>query len=187
MRVMPYNKIRKSLFHILICLIIALILAVLITKFVAHHTSVEGSSMETTLKNGDQIIVENVSYYIHEPERLDIIVFTHGEGGHFIKRIIGLPGETVQIIEGRIYINEELFSDNFTSELIEDAGLAQEKIHLKKDEYFVLGDNRNGSMDSRSDKIGIVKRKQISGKAWFRFFPFSQWGMIYEKESIHGN
>lgn len=186
MSVMLYKKIKKLIIHILICLIIAFVLAVLITKLVAHHTSVEGSSMETTLKDGDQIIVENISYYLHEPERLDIIVFTNREGSHFIKRIIGLPGETVQIKEGRIYIDEKLFLDKFTSELIEDAGLAQEKIHLKKDEYFVLGDNRNGSMDSRSDKIGMVDRKQINGKAWFRFFPFSQCGMIYE-ENTHGN
>ena len=168
----------KSLLSILICLFTALLLALLITKFIAHHTSVEGSSMEHTLTDGDQIIVENISYYLHETERFDVIVFPHGEGVNYIKRIIGLPKETVQIVDGYVYINGKPLSDPLSNEVIEDGGLASEEILLGENEYFVLGDNRNGSMDSRTAEIGTVKRHQIRGKAWLRFYPFSQFGSI---------
>lgn len=172
------HSLLKTLLSIVICIFTALVLALIITQYVAHHTSVEGSSMETTLSNGDQIIVENVSYYIHDPERFDVVVFPNKEGVNYIKRIIGLPGETVQIADGYIFINGEALLENYGSELMEDPGLAAEEISLGEDEYFVLGDNRNASIDSRRDEVGTVKRDHIRGKAWFRFYPFSKAGSI---------
>lgn len=134
--------------------------------------------MESTLENGDQLIVENVSYYFHEPERFDVIVFPYNQGVSYIKRIIGLPGETIQIKEGVIYINGEALKENYGKDTIRDAGLAKKKITLEEDEYFVLGDNRNASIDSRRLEVGPVKRSKIKGKAWLRFYPFSSFGTI---------
>lgn len=168
----------KSILSVLICLFTALVLSLLISEYVAHHTSVEGSSMEKTLGNGDQIIVENISYYCHEPERFDIVVFPSKEGINYIKRIIGLPGETVQIVDGYININGQQLEEHYGNERIENPGLAKEEIHLGDSEYFVLGDNRNGSIDSRRTEIGNIKRDNIKGKAWFRFYPFSRMGTI---------
>lgn len=173
------HPVLKLILSISVCLFTALLLALLITTYVAHHTSVEGSSMEPTIQNGSQLIVEQVSYYLHEPERYDIIVFPNNQGANYIKRIIGLPGETIQIKDGYVYINEkQLEEDNYGNEIIEDAGLAIDKITLKEDEYFILGDNRNGSIDSRRTDIGPVKREQIKGKAWLCFYPFSRFGTI---------
>lgn len=172
------HSLLKSLLSLLICLFTALLLALLITQYIAHHTSVEGSSMETTLYDGDQLIVENISYYLHEPERFDVIVFPNKEGVNYIKRIVGLPGEKIQIINGAIYINGKQLEESFGNEVMEDAGLASEEIVLGKQEYFVLGDNRNGSIDSRKSEVGTVKRDQIKGKAWLRFYPFSRFGNI---------
>lgn len=168
------HPLLRTLLSLLICLFTALILTLVINQYVAHHTSVEGSSMETTLADGDRIIVENVSYRLHEPERFDIIVFPNAQGVNYIKRIIALPGETIQIIDGYIYINGDMLDENYGNEVIVDPGLAADKIVLGQNEYFVLGDNRNGSIDSRRAELGNVKREQIKGKAWLRFYPFSK-------------
>ena len=168
----------KFILNILICIFVAFVCAYLITQYVAHPTSVQGSSMEKTLQNGDQLIVQKISYYRHEPERFDIVVFSKEKSVNYIKRIIGLPGEKVQIIDGLIYINGNQLNDKYGNELMEDPGIALNEISLGGDEYFVLGDNRNGSIDSRKEEVGIVKRDQIMGKAWLRIYPFSKFGTI---------
>lgn len=168
----------RFLRNVLICVGVALVLSIVITKFVAHHTTVDGSSMENTLQDGDQLIVEELSYYLHDPERFDVIVFPTKTHESYIKRIIGLPGETVLIQDSQIFINGNLLSESYGKEIIEDAGLATEPIYLREDEYFVLGDNRNASVDSRSSDVGVIKREDISGKAWLRFYPFSSFSTI---------
>lgn len=172
------HPLLKLFLSIAICIFTALLLALIITQYVAHHTSVEGSSMEPSLSDGDQIIVENISYYQHEPERFDVIVFPNGAGVNYIKRIIGLPGETVRIADGYIYINGELLNENYGNELIEEPGIASSGITLAEDEYFVLGDNRNASVDSRRTEVGNIHRTDIQGKAWIRFYPFGSAGSI---------
>lgn len=172
------HPVLKFVLSILVCLFTALLLALLITTYVAHHTSVEGSSMEPTIEDGSQLVVEQISYYLHEPERFDVIVFPNNQGANYIKRIIGLPEETIQIKDGYVYINDKQLEEDYGKEIIEDSGLAVDKITLKKDEYFVLGDNRNGSIDSRRTDIGAVKREQIKGKAWLCFYPFAKFGTI---------
>ncbi len=172
------HPVLKFVLSILVCLFTALLLALLITTYVAHHTSVEGSSMEPTIEDGSQLVVEQISYYLHEPERFDVIVFPNNQGANYIKRIIGLPEETIQIKDGYVYINDKQLEEDYGKEIIEDSGLAVDKITLKKDEYFVLGDNRNGSIDSRRTDIGAVKREQIKGKAWLCFYPFTKFGTI---------
>ena len=133
----------------------------LVITFVGQRTEVEGASMENTLHNGDNLIVDKLSYRFHDPERFDIIVFPFQfqDNTYYIKRIIGLPGETVQIMDdGSIYINGEKLEENYGMEVIkpETIGRAAEPIELGDDEYFVMGDNRNNSSDSRTDRKSVV-------------------------------
>ena len=153
----------------------------LIITYVGQRTKVEGSSMEPTLSNGDNLIVDKISYRFRNPERFDIIIFPYKyeKDTFFIKRIIGMPGETVWINNsGEIYINGVLLSENYGLETIKYAGLASTPITLGKDEYFVMGDNRNDSTDSRFDVVGPIKRKEIVGRAWVRIYPFNKFGVV---------
>ena len=153
----------------------------LIITFVGQSTRVSGSSMEPMLHDGDNLIVDKISYRFHEPQRFDIIIFPYQyeEDTFYIKRIIGMPGETVWINNsGEIYINGVLMKEHYGLETIAYPGLASTPITLGKDEYFVLGDNRNNSTDSRFDVVGPISRDEIVGRAWMRIFPFNQIGMI---------
>lgn len=173
------HGVRRAVISILVCIVIAVAASVLISSFVANHTTVEGSSMEPQLSSGDQLVVEKISYLTGKPERYDVIVFQYNETTKYIKRVIGLPGEKVRIDEeGKIYINDRAVFDEYGSGVIEDAGIAEKNIKLKTDEYFVLGDNRNASKDSRSAEVGMVKENQIIGKAWLRVLPWNKFGMI---------
>ncbi len=154
---------------------------ILMIRYVGQRTRVDGSSMENTLTNGDNLIVDKISYRFHEPERFDIIVFPYQykENTYFIKRIIGMPGETVQITDkGEILINGEELVESYGREVIKDPGLASDPITLGEDEYFVMGDNRNYSKDSRFPDVGNIKRADIIGKAWLRIYPFDKIGFI---------
>lgn len=171
-------NIKKNLIAFGICVVIAIVIALIITNFVASHTKVEGNSMESTLENGDDIIVEKFSYLTNNPERYDIIVFRESESVNYIKRVIALPGETIQITEGKIYINERAIFDAYGNAKMEDGGIAEKPIKLGQDEYFVLGDNRNASKDSRDKAVGVIKRDQIIGKAWLWVLPFDNFGKL---------
>lgn len=172
------KDIVKGIISLLLCVGIAIGVSFCIIHFVAHHTKVDGSSMEANLHDGDDIIVEKISYYMHDPERYDVIVFPFSDNVYYIKRVIGLPGESIQIKDGKIYIDGVQLWEQYGNAMIEDPGLAKEEIVLGKDEYFVLGDNRNSSIDSRKAEVGVVKRDNIVGKAWLRFYPFSDFGLI---------
>ena len=156
------------------------LLTFLIITFIGQRTKVIGHSMMPTLSDGDNLIVDKISYRFRDPERFDIIVFPYQyeENTHYIKRIIGLPGETVQIIDAKIYINGEILEEDYGAEPIADPGLAAEPITLGEDEYFVLGDNRNHSTDSRFADVGLIKRSDITGRAWIRIYPFNKFGAI---------
>ena len=156
----------------------------LIVHFVAQRTVVQGSSMESTLQDGDNLICDKISYRFRDPKRFEIIVFPfqYEEHTYFIKRIIGLPGEKVRIDEaGTIYINGKPLEEHYGREVIEDPGRASTEITLGPDEYFVMGDNRNNSMDSRTDMVGNVKRSQLIGRCICRIWPFSKIGSICPK------
>ena len=155
----------------------------LVITFVGQRTEVEGASMENTLHNGDNLIVDKLSYRFHDPERFDIIVFPFQfqDNTYYIKRIIGLPGETVQIMDdGSIYINGEKLEENYGMEVIkpETIGRAAEPIELGDDEYFVMGDNRNDSKDSRYWTNTFVTKDEILGKAIFRYWPISEFKIL---------
>jgi len=156
----------------------------LIITFVGQRTKVDGHSMEPTLQDADNLIVDKISYRLRDPERYDIIVFPyqHAENVYYIKRIIGLPGETVQIIDGSVYINGELLEDEiYGAEPIKDPMTAAEPITLGDDEYFVLGDNRNHSSDSRDPSVGVLTRDKLIGRAWVRIYPFNKICFIRHK------
>lgn len=177
------NRIMRELLNTAIYLLCVLGAVWLVITFVGQRTEVEGASMENTLHNGDNLIVDKLSYRFHDPERFDIIVFPFQfqDNTYYIKRIIGLPGETVQIMDdGSIYINGEKLEENYGMEVIkpETIGRAAEPIELRDDEYFVMGDNRNNSSDSRTDMVGNIKRENIIGKAWLRIWPVSDFGVL---------
>ena len=177
------NRIMRELLNTAIYLLCVLGAVWLVITFVGQRTEVEGASMENTLHNGDNLIVDKLSYRFHDPERFDIIVFPFQfqDNTYYIKRIIGLPVETVQIMDdGSIYINGEKLEENYGMEVIkpETIGRAAEPIELGDDEYFVMGDNRNNSSDSRTDMVGNIKRENIIGKAWLRIWPVSDFGVL---------
>lgn len=157
-----------------------LLLAYLVLHYIGQRTTVSGMSMYPTLEDGDNLIVDKISYRFRDPQRYDIIVFPfqYKENTYYIKRIIGLPGETVRIVDGKMTINGELLDEDYGYEIMESPGLAQEAITLGEDEYFVLGDNRNNSMDSREPAVGTIKRKDIIGRAFLRIWPLSDFGIL---------
>ncbi len=177
------NKVMKEMISTLVYLLGVLCLTWLVITFIGQRTEVDGSSMEPMLSNGDNLIVDKISYRFRDPQRYDIIVFPfkYQENTFYIKRIIGLPGETVQIDEqGTIYINGEVLPENYGREIIraETVGIAANPIVLGEDEYFVMGDNRNSSMDSRTEIVGNIKREDIIGRAWIRIWPLNKLGIL---------
>lgn len=175
------NKTVKEILSTSIYLLIVLCLTYLVIHYVGQRTEVSGSSMENTLSSGDNLIVDKISYRFSDPKRFDIIVFPfqYAEKTYYIKRIIGLPGETVYIDEeGNIFINGVLLEEDYGREVIYDPGRAYEPITLGADEYFVMGDNRNNSSDSRDPVVGSIKRSDIIGKAWMRIWPLSKLSII---------
>ena len=165
----------------LVLIAIALAIAFLTTHFIAVRSVVDGSSMTPTLTNGDSVVVGRINYAFSGPKRFDIVVFwlKNDPDTHYIKRVIGLPGETVQIKDGCIYINGTLLdTDKYGNEAIIRTGRAAEPVTLGDGEYFVMGDNRNNSLDSRYAEPGNVSREQIIGKAVLRVWPLSSFTWI---------
>ncbi len=162
----------KTSFYFLVVIIITFIFI----KYICQRTDVIGTSMSPTLENGDCLIVDKITYKIREPERYEVIVFPYRDGSsrYYVKRIIGLPGETIQIIDGYVYIDGEKIDEPYLTETIKEAGSAVVPITLGEDEYFVMGDNRNNSLDSRSTEIGIVSREEIKGKILLIMWPFDR-------------
>lgn len=175
------NRILKEILSTSLYLLAVLAAVFLVVTYVGQRTNVIGSSMEPTLHDGDNLIADKLSYRFSDPERFDIVVFPfeYEENTYFIKRIIGLPGETIYIDEeGSIYIDGEILKENYGKDVIADPGRAYEPLTLGGDEYFVMGDNRNNSTDSRSPVVGNIRRKELTGKAWARIWPLNKIGMI---------
>lgn len=175
------KKVLREILSTSLYLLGVLCAVYLVIHFVGQRTQVQGESMEPKLSTEDNLIVDKISYRFHDPERFDIIVFPfqYEKDTFFIKRIIGLPGETVQIDEeGNILIDGEILEESYGKEVIINPGRAYEPVVLGEDEYFVMGDNRNNSTDSRDPSVGNIKREDIIGRAWLRIWPFDKFGLI---------
>ncbi|MBO4996922.1 MAG: signal peptidase I [Lachnospira sp.] len=172
----------KEIVTLCVCVLIALVLAIVIVKYVGQKTEVSGDSMNDTLVNGQQLIIDKLTYRNHEPERYDIVVFPESDTTTFVKRIIGLPGETVSIKEGFVYVDGQMLSDDvYGKESITKDNyyrLEDSSVTLGENEYFVMGDNRNNSKDSRDYEIGNVTKDQFIGKVVFRIWPIKDIGVV---------
>ncbi len=156
-------------------LLFVILLAFLIVRTGFVKCSMMGDSMTPTLVNGDSLLVNKFAYMISEPHRFDVVAYRQGSSEHSymsVKRIIGLPGDNVLIKNGEIYINGEMLSEDINTEKMITGGLAESEIILDENEYFVLGDNRNNSEDSRFANVGNVVRNDICGKVWIRLNSF---------------
>ena len=161
--------------------VVVLVLAIFMVLFLCDRVTVTGQSMDPTLAASDVVLVNRIKYHFEDPDRFDVIVFEKENNSavkKYVKRVIGLPGETVQIIEEVIYIDGKPLEGEEGLEHVTLAGLASSPIVLGNDEYFVLGDNRDSSEDSRFSNIGNVKREEIHGRVWLRVAPFSRFGTI---------
>ena len=150
-------------------IIVVCILAWMLVCFFGQRVSNAGDSMSPVLKNGDVVLINRIVYDARKPKRGEIIAFrpNGNENAHYcIKRVVGLPGETVQIKDGKIYIDGKVQKKNVYTSDLDFAGIAEKKLTLGETEYFVLGDNSAGSDDSRLADIGNVKREDIGGKVW---------------------
>ncbi|MGN0370545.1 MAG: signal peptidase I [Butyrivibrio sp.] len=179
----PYEPIMKLISDLIMIICAAYLL---VTSFFSN-TTIVGHSMNDTLQNGDTVLINSIAYKFNPPSRYDVIVFEPKIGNvsqYYVKRVIGLPGETIQIKDGRVYIDNNLLEDDVITTEIHNAGLAEDPIVLGYNEYFVLGDNRNNSDDSRFSNVGLVKGDTIIGKPWLTVYPFSSFGIINAKEPV---
>ena len=162
-------------------IVVVIMFAYVLVYFFGQTRTNIGQSMESTLSGGDTVLLNDLSYRLTGPSRGDVIAFRPGgsSSGHtYIKRVVGLPGETIQIKEGMIYINDQVYLEQKNFPAMEEAGLAEKPITLGASEYFVLGDNRNNSEDSRYADIGCVEEKDIEGKVWFVISPREHFGFV---------
>lgn len=175
----PNLNIVQELLSLIVYIGVVILICFIIMNFVGGRVQVEGPSMQDTLYTGDNLWVDRVSYKFSDPKRFDVVVFPVADGSYYIKRVIGLPGEKVQILpDGTILINDKALDEHYGKETIWDPGIAAQPFYLGEDEYFVLGDNRNDSHDSRASDIGNISKDDIFGKAVFRLSPIEKFGKI---------
>ena len=165
-------KLIREIFSWITVTIIAIVLAFVFVTAFGFQVTIIGDSMEPNEYNGQTVLVNRLVYKILGPSKGDVIVFLpngNANSHYYVKRVVATPGDKVKIIDGVLYINGAVSQDEEDYDLMEDAGIAANEIKLASGEYFVLGDNRNSSEDSRSANIGIVKNNMIIGKVWYKF------------------
>ena len=173
------RSIPQQIFLWVFQIVIVVLFACVLVYFFGQTRACIGQSMSTTIEGGDAVLLNGLSYKLGNPKRNDVIAFQlngNREGASSIKRILGVPGETIQIKDGMIYIDGEIYLEKKDYPAMTDAGLAEEPITLGTNQYFVLGDNRNNSEDSRYADIGMIKKRYIAGKIWFTCAPFEKLG-----------
>ena len=162
-------------------IIVTLVFAVLVAISAFQTVTLQESAMEPTYSVSEKFFVNRALYKVSSPKRGDVIVFktsASDSAALHIRRVIGLPGETVQVKDGKIYINGKVYEEHGAYQDMTDGGLANSAITLESGEYFVLGDNRNNSEDSRFSDIGNISKKYIVGKVWFTVSPKNKIGFI---------
>lgn len=175
------KSVAKAVLGWMFQIIVVVLIAYVVVFFFGQTRTNIGQSMDVTLSGGDTVLLNELSYKLKDPARGDVVSFrpNGSDSTHsYIKRIIGLPGETIQIKNGMIYINDELYLEKADYPAMTSAGLAEEPVTLGNAEYFVLGDNRNNSEDSRFADIGNVNLSDIEGKVWFVISPMSHFGFV---------
>jgi len=168
--------------HWIVDIAVVIALACYMVYCFGGRLEVNGGSMKPTLNSGDVVLIDRLAYDLGTPKRFDIAAFSRDGAGPNLKRIIGLPGETVQIKDNKIYIDGEILKAEGALSMATIAGIAEYPVELGEDEYFLLGDNRESSEDSRFQSIGNVKRDQLFGKVWLKIQPFSEFGRIDSPE-----
>ena len=171
------TSIKREIMEWIIVIEIAVILAVVLNMFLIVNAVIPSASMETTIMTGDRIFGNRLAYVKNDPKRGDIVIFKFpdDEKQLFIKRLIGMPGDTLEMKDGVIYINGEALEEPYLAAITYgDYG----PVTVPEGAYFVMGDNRNNSADSRYLKQPFVYRDKILGKAVFCYFPFSDFGKI---------
>ena len=170
------KKVFRGVYDIVETLVIAGAIVVFVYLFVASPHEVLGRSMEENFWNGEYLLADKVSYFVGEPKRGDIVIFEQTETADYIKRVIAVPGDTIEIRDGHFYVNGEMLdeSDYLESDVYTDPDnfLMEGKVYvIPEGKYFVAGDNRSHSADSRT--FGPVGEDQIKGRAFFVYWPFS--------------
>lgn len=169
-------KILQSLFDFTINAVVVIALAWFCVYGFGNRSKVFGQSMQSMILSGETVLIDKISYRLVKPSRFDVILFRVEDGRDNIKRIIAIPGETVQIKDGLVYVNDKILGGRYKE--ANYSGLATQSIFLGADEYFVLGDNRDSSEDSRFESIGNIKRDEIVGKVWARIDPLLRIGIV---------
>lgn len=168
---------RSTLWIVDVALVI--LLALTLTYLFGGRVSVPSSSMNPTLQNGDKLLINRCKGRVMAIDRFDVAVYRlEDEDSVYLKRVLGLPGETVQILDGKVLINGEVLTDKRLNFTISSAGIAAEPIKLGTGEYFVIGENTDASLDSRFTDVGNIRLSQIVGTAWLRYAPFKNLGLI---------
>ena len=169
----------RRIVHWVVDLVVAVALAWFLVYGFCGQVRILGNSMQPLLDAEDVVLVNRLAYDLGSPQRFDVVVFEREDQQKNVKRVIGLPGETVQIKGGMVFIDGELLPAEDGLEQVSLAGMADTPIRLGEDEHFLLGDNRDSSEDSRFANIGNVKRGQIQGKVWFRILPLLKLDLIH--------
>ena len=175
------DKKVRGVLRLVFEIIVTLAFAALVGIAMFQSVTMQESSMEPASSVGDRYFMNRVIYRVSSPKRGDVIVFrtnASDDAALHIRRVIGLPGETVQIVDGQILINGETYKEGRDFPVISNPGMASSPVTLESGEYFVLGDNRNNSEDSRYGSIGKVNKKYITGKLWFKLFPVKSIGFF---------
>jgi len=163
----------SSLFREIVETLLLTVVIFVLVNTVTGRFRIDGSSMEPNLHDGEYVIVNRISYRLHQPDRGDVIVFKKEGSREFIKRIVGLPGDTVQVQGARVIVNGTPLTEPY---IAQPPAYTMEPRKIAPNEYFVLGDNRNNSSDSHN--WGTVPLSVIDGKAWVTYWPPKNWGVV---------
>lgn len=168
-------------------IILAALLAFFLTWAFGTRVTMVGNSMDPLLSGGDSLMINRLKNRLTEPQRFDIAAYTlEGDDSVYLKLVLGLPGETIQIKDGRVYVNNQLLEDERMVFSVPNAGIAEEPVVLGADEYFVIGRSPDASRDSRFSEVGNIRREQIMGTVWLRCLPLGSFGFVAEPKSKEG-
>ena len=171
------NRLRRVVSWV-VDVIVVIAFAWFVVYAYGTQIKIAGHSMTPLLQSEDIVLMDRLAYDFGSPKRFDVVVFQREDQKLNVKRVIGLPGETIQISGGAVYVNDQRLEAANGLETVSLAGLAETPIHLGEEEYFLLGDNRDSSEDSRFANIGNVRSNQIQGKVWLRVYPLMNVGAI---------